>query len=53
MAKKGGDRHPDDSGPSLLDWLRQRLRFGRGDDTGIVFIPSHERDNKTRVKDQE
>jgi len=53
MAKKGGDKGPDDNEqPSLQDWLKQRLRFGRADDTVIMFIPSHERD-KTRLKDQD
>jgi hypothetical protein len=53
MAKKVGDSDSDDQGePSLQDWLRQRLRFGRGDDTVILFIPSHTRD-KTRINDQD
>lgn len=55
MAKKGGDKQrevPDSGQPSLQEWLQHRLRFGRGDDTVIVFIPSHQRD-KTRLKDQD
>jgi hypothetical protein len=53
MAKKGGESKPDDRGePSLQDWLRQRLRFGRADDSVIIFIPSHARD-KTRINDQD
>ena len=53
MAKKGGDSDSDDrSELSLQDWLRQRLRFGRGGDTVILFIPSHARD-KTRINDQD
>ena len=37
---------------SLEQWLQQRLRFGRADDSVIVFIPSHARD-KTRLPDQD
>ena len=53
MAKKAIGQNPDDRGEqSLLDWLRQRLRFGRADDSVILFIPSHARD-KTRISDQD
>jgi hypothetical protein len=53
MAKKGGNSDsPDQGEPSLQAWLRQRLRFGRGDDSVIVFIPSHARD-QTRINDQD
>jgi hypothetical protein len=37
---------------SLQDWLRHKLRFGRGDDMLILFVPSHQRD-KTRLTDQD
>lgn len=40
------------SQPTLQDWLTQRLRFGRDDDTVIVFIPSHAR-NGDRITDQD
>src|SRR5262245_9403591 len=53
MAKKGGDKSSGGRAePSLQDWLRQRLRFGRADDSVILFIPSHARD-KTRINDQD
>jgi hypothetical protein len=53
MAKKRGhhDEHRREE-LSIQDWLRQRLRFGRADDSVIVFIPSHARD-KTRLTDQD
>ena len=53
MAKK---KQEDDSGdyaePLFEDWIRQRLRFGKADDTVILFIPSHSRDKK-RLQDQD
>ncbi len=48
MAKKANP--PAD--PSLQEWLKQKMRFGKSDDSIIVFIPSHQR-NKQRVLDQE
>lgn len=46
-------KSPKSSQPTLLlqDWLKNRIRFGREDDTVIVFIPSHARDKK-RLTDQ-
>lgn len=53
MAKRGeGKDSANESELSLRDWLRQRLRFGRADDSVIIFIPSHARD-KTRINDQD
>lgn len=50
-SKKDGVQSTAEAG--LQEWLKGRLRFGKGDDTVIVFIPSHERDGQTRVKDQD
>src|SRR5687768_8442770 len=56
MAKKVGNKSAggnDDGGePTFEEWLRHKLRFGKSDDTIIVFIPSHQRD-KTPIKDQD
>ena len=52
MAEKGGDKGSSDDEPSFEEWCRHRLRFGRSDDSVIVFVPSHARD-KTRLKDQD
>jgi hypothetical protein len=52
MSEKSGDKAPKDDEPTLQEWLRQRLRFGRGDDTVIVFVPSHQRD-KVRIDNQD
>ena|SRR5688500_17389564 len=52
MGEKGGDKGSGEREPTFAEWCRQRLRFGRSDDTVIVFIPSHARD-KTRLKDQD
>lgn len=38
--------------PTLQAWVRQRLRFGKADDTIIVFIPSHDR-KKKRLPNQD
>ena len=52
MPKKADSSGADSPGkPTLQDWLHQRLRFGRSDDSVILFIPSHARD-KTRINDQ-
>src|SRR4051812_21374896 len=54
MAKKDDGQSSGSGGEQPLhDWLRERMRLGRGDDTVIIFIPSHERDGKTEVKDQD
>ena len=52
MAKKGSASDGEAAEPELHEWARQRLRFGRGDDSVIVFIPSHRRD-KVRLDDQD
>lgn len=55
MAKKVGEkssRADDDGKPLFEEWLRHKLRFGKSDDTIIIFIPSHQRD-KTPVNDQD
>jgi hypothetical protein len=53
MAKKGAQDESGNRGePSFQEWWRQRLRFGRADDTVIIFIPSHARD-KTRLNNQD
>lgn len=52
MAKKGEAKERGDGEPLLKDWVKQRLRFGKADDTVIVFVPSHERD-KTRIQNQD
>jgi len=52
MVKDDDGERTGEDGVSLQDWVRHKLRFGKGDDTVILFVPSHERD-KTRVKDQD
>lgn len=52
MGKKSEDESLDEGEASLKEWLKQRLRFGRSDDSVIIFIPSHQRD-KTRIADQD
>lgn len=51
MAKKGGAKEPDNGEPTLQEFVKQRLRFGKADDMVIVFVPSHQRD-KQRIHDQ-
>ncbi len=51
MAAKAGKGHKG-SEPILANWLTSRLRFGKPDDTVVVFIPSHARD-KSRLTDQD
>ena len=52
LAKATKPSEPTPVEPTLLEWMQSRLRFGRGDDTVIVFVPSHARD-KSRLKDQD
>jgi hypothetical protein len=52
MAKASGRKLPDDDEPTFQSWLRHKLRFGKSDDTVILFIPSHERD-ASPIKDQD
>lgn len=46
--KKQGARNSDE----LLDFCKARLRFGRSDDVVILFVPSHDRNDK-RLNNQD
>ena len=55
MTKARGKAATPSAVPADLEfpeWLRHRLRFGRADDSVILFIPSHARD-KSRLRDQD
>lgn len=54
MAKKAGDKSSGEADGELSfeEWLKHKVRFGKSDDTIIVFVPSHQRD-KTPIQDQD
>jgi hypothetical protein len=46
-----GSEAKEDTSPPFEQWAKHHLRFGRCDDTVIIFVPSHKR-NKDEIANQ-